>query len=670
MDARTCRRGARRLLLPLVFGLMAGCGNEPTGGPVGVDRILVSTGVLTLDALGASDTLQASAVDGSGLPLEVALTWTSSDPSVLQLSQIRSGAVITARADGTADVIVSHGDVEAVIRVTVAQAFARMDFRGLPTALRSGTPLALEVAPTDRLGTPLKGATGSVRLQLTGAGGVQLAGGLEAPLVDGWASFPDLSVQGSGFEQRIEARTDQRTGSSGAFDVVLDFDRVHVLGVPTGVPAGVLVDGRAGGTEAVDLGYVGADAAGIEVGSVRSGLYDEVLAFAPDRAPGWVTGALWSDAPDVVQVATHDPVVVDLAVWIVKGPFEAQRDWALDAVQRTREIWAAERYGVSIGDVEVIDVTNHPDASRYHVWELCGARPDIEARIGRRDGRINLYYVERVDGGQDRGRTCPVGGDFVVMAERSGDELLSHEIGHVFGMGHVDGLMSWFDRTNVMHSASSTRAYLTEGQTFRSHASPFSALNGVLGVRSGPTRSCPEGLASAACPALERRLWSDGAVPRERGPDRRAHGAARRGDRRSGRALAGHHLHAGGERRAGGRDGRGGGARHRASGARGGQRPRQRGPAPQGRARHRGAGRRGRTRRADAIGGGPGRTGGRGGASGARSAAAVEASTRPGGVRLHGSFPRDASAPTPARLPRRRERPHAGRLPPPPKEPA
>jgi hypothetical protein len=115
-----------------------------------------------------------------------------------------------------------------------------------------------------------------------------------------------------------------------------------------------------------------------------------------------------------------------------------------------------------------------------------------------------------VDGGTGRGRAC--GRDFIVMAERSGLELLSHEIGHSFSLGHGDN-DPLFDQSNVMHSASTRRQFLTEGQLFRSHYNSTSALRSVYGARTGPPRDCPDGIASPSCPRLARRLWADGIFP-------------------------------------------------------------------------------------------------------------------------------------------------------------
>jgi hypothetical protein len=100
------------------------------------------------------------------------------------------------------------------------------------------------------------------------------------------------------------------------------------------------------------------------------------------------------------------------------------------------------------------------------------------------------------------------------MGLNTGDELLAHEIGHAFSLEHVQGQPT-FDQTNVMHNASSTRQFLTEGQIVRAHMNSTSLL-WTLFLDVGqhpPGRDCAHNDANGACPALNRRVWSDGSTP-------------------------------------------------------------------------------------------------------------------------------------------------------------
>ncbi|HZQ60474.1 MAG TPA: hypothetical protein VFC24_03940, partial [Casimicrobiaceae bacterium] len=110
------------------------------------------------------------------------------------------------------------------------------------------------------------------------------------------------------------------------------------------------------------------------------------------------------------------------------------------------------------------------------------------------------------------GNACSIGGSFVAIAAGAGAELLAHELGHDLALEHIDDLAGQFDMTNVMHSASNTRAYFTEGQLFRAHVRSASAINALFGARSGqPTRDCDRDTLTIACPSIAKRIWADGA---------------------------------------------------------------------------------------------------------------------------------------------------------------
>jgi len=64
---------------------------------------------------------------------------------------------------------------------------------------------------------------------------------------------------------------------------------------------------------------------------------------------------------------------------------------------------------------------------------------------------------------------------------------------------------------NVMHSQSSGRQYLTEGQIFRAHLRTNSAINQLFGLRLGlPMRDCDRDTPALNCPPIRKRVWADG----------------------------------------------------------------------------------------------------------------------------------------------------------------
>jgi hypothetical protein len=55
------------------------------------------------------------------------------------------------------------------------------------------------------------------------------------------------------------------------------------------------------------------------------------------------------------------------------------------------------------------------------------------------------------------------------------------------------------------------RTYLTEGQIFRAHLRPGSAINAVYGLRAGlPVRNCDRDTLAIDCPVIHKRIFNDG----------------------------------------------------------------------------------------------------------------------------------------------------------------
>lgn len=114
------------------------------------------------------------------------------------------------------------------------------------------------------------------------------------------------------------------------------------------------------------------------------------------------------------------------------------------------------------------------------------------------------------------GNACDIGGSFIAIGWQAGSSMLSHEIGHDLALTHTDdlsnALKARFDSTNVMWSSSSSRSFLTEGQTFRAHMTATSFFNTSPGKpRLGePIRDCTPDKSSKTCLSIKKRLWADG----------------------------------------------------------------------------------------------------------------------------------------------------------------
>ena len=291
-------------------------------------------------------------------------------------------------------------------------------------------------------------------------------------------------------------------------------DKVRVFSAPLPTEWGVIVDSTKGGAAVNDARYTDTDQ-NRTVGNFTTGgaSNEEVTAFTNRRPVKLVENVNWtSDDDDVASVTFSPEISVPVAVWIVHGPFDDQRDLAIDHCVTTSGIWQDERMGVRFSQFEIIDATGDADAATYADFN-CTMQAGIEADIGQRANRINVYWVDTVDGGTGRGQACAFGSDFVAMGSTANDELLVHEFGHNFDLRHVDG-QATFDMTNIMHSASSTRAFITEGQLHRAHLNDNSALNTTYGARPGePTRTCAHNADTNDCPVLNTRIWADGTFP-------------------------------------------------------------------------------------------------------------------------------------------------------------
>ncbi|MDQ2961960.1 MAG: hypothetical protein M3R31_02200 [Pseudomonadota bacterium] len=253
----------------------------------------------------------------------------------------------------------------------------------------------------------------------------------------------------------------------------------------------------------------------VNVGA-RSGT-GEAVAFSEHR-PVAVQSVVWATGGgnQTVNVPFANEFDTPVTIWVVAGPYATMQQTALTLWQTAQQIYWDERLGVHLS-LEVVDATANPKAATWSAF-TCGAGnanvTAIQSDIGVRAGRMNVYLVNLVDGSTSRGNACGVGGGFVAIAAGSGAELLAHELGHDFGLEHIDDLIATFDTTNVMHSASAVRQFFTEGQTFRAHLRPNSAINAVYGLRPGlRTRACDRDTMLLGCPSIAKRIWADGSSP-------------------------------------------------------------------------------------------------------------------------------------------------------------
>ena len=278
----------------------------------------------------------------------------------------------------------------------------------------------------------------------------------------------------------------------------------------------------------------------------------EVIAFSPGKVPFIKTQIPWTSSAETIQVHFIDAYDINVAVWILtESTFHNK-----DVIENTdcalaQSIWKQEGHGLRINCV-IHDARNehitlqsddgvlsglakdlfHIETGRAFDCVNSDHASDLQNSTAHQAGVLNIYYVDQVAtivGTSPRygihcNQTDPpnvIAIGTAVTGTSAG--ILVHEIGHaLLGNGledHIDDLSpSLFDRTNVMHGASSRRATLTEGQVFRAFFNTSSALNlaSIYNLQNGLRTCGGVGLGThtppahtSECPKLDKRLWPD-----------------------------------------------------------------------------------------------------------------------------------------------------------------
>lgn len=289
---------------------------------------------------------------------------------------------------------------------------------------------------------------------------------------------------------------------------------------------GIMIDGANSSTEFTGKTYITNDdnfeipddiiARGDGIGSL--------VAFNYRRPPFMRSPISWRSGLDIVAVPFEDEISLDFTVWIVDvdmlNTVTNRCNETLDALAYAEQKFVDEKVGLLVGDVRVVDMTNDSDAQDLRDCDPCNDAyfQDLKDDIGFDDGRINIYLVRKANPtwGRYYGRVNDIGGEQIIMGMYTGaEDLLIHEIAHNLKLEHVDG-NSNFDKKNVAISKGSStkkRQYITEGQTFRMHFHEISAINDTYNARPGlyTTSDCDHSYsASTECPAVQKRIWSDG----------------------------------------------------------------------------------------------------------------------------------------------------------------
>jgi hypothetical protein len=290
----------------------------------------------------------------------------------------------------------------------------------------------------------------------------------------------------------------------------------------------------------------------IPVGGLSSDKLNQVVAFTVGRPPALKTGVTWGSGVDDVSLAYSPVYKIPIKFWIL-----CAKDRCKDGISGNKRghlaaflLWAnkrlrAERTGLELKAPDdgsyIVDLTGDtapvlplnfrtgiPEDEQQQQAEVPNDCPKLEdpGFTPKTGGAFNVYMVESVDGEFDRGDSCWTDDSVVVGRDAIWGTIL-HELSHDLSLRHVD-LEDWVSQVggtrNLMHSESTRRRYLTEGQVFRMHFSTHSGLNGHLASSrpqtpaqnqnqtqdQGPPRDCGNNPgANLTCPPEQTILWAD-----------------------------------------------------------------------------------------------------------------------------------------------------------------
>ena len=128
----------------------AACGDDTTGPSVATIEVTPATASVLI---GGTVQLTAVARDGSGNPMTVNLTWTSSSAA----ASVSSSGLVTGEEAGTSTVTASAGGHSGSSEVTVLEPVASVEVTPAVDTVRAGQTIQLTATPKDAGGNSLTG---------------------------------------------------------------------------------------------------------------------------------------------------------------------------------------------------------------------------------------------------------------------------------------------------------------------------------------------------------------------------------------------------------------------------------------------------------------------------------------------------------------------------------
>jgi len=261
----------------------------------------------------------------------------------------------------------------------------------------------------------------------------------------------------------------------------------------------VLLDGRRSGGCVDDQQFRGSNV--INVGNVlaRGSCNSEAAVFSDDDAFQLVENVgVWTNSlGDTLKVnQTPDLLEAPVSVWLIRSGAAAA---AATDVAQANMLYNTSNCGTGF-TADIQDVSDDDTAVDLVMASgqcSSGWIANLTASAFYDAGRLNVYYTNNAT----TAFNCIQDRNISVVGTGARPASLAHEFGHAYTLGHTNTIGS-IPTSNVMHGGGTGRTEFTEGQCFRINANAGSVLNGN-GVRSGPTRNCPDGTTSVSCPALD-----------------------------------------------------------------------------------------------------------------------------------------------------------------------
>ncbi len=248
---------------------------------------------------------------------------------------------------------------------------------------------------------------------------------------------------------------------------------------------------------------------------------EEVVAFRKESPPVILNPVSLRSGRDIIPIVFREEIVLDITVWVldvgsVANTFNDRTNEIIDGLAWCEERWREERMGVRIGDIQINDVRTNPAAAtlRDHEAEDDPATyfAALSTDIGEDTDRVNFYLTRKVGGSRQFAGALHGENQSAVGMYAGEVDIPFTQFGEFFGLEPIDG-NSNFNSENVAKSIGNLltrRKYMTEGQVFRCHTIPYSAINDTYNARPGQyTTTCLNADNDVRCPPVEKRIWAD-----------------------------------------------------------------------------------------------------------------------------------------------------------------